>query len=44
MTWKRRLAKRGVRSDAAELYRQQILNVTLAHDYWGRAGPALLPI
>ncbi|VEA42907.1 cellulose synthase subunit BcsC [Salmonella enterica subsp. enterica] len=27
--------KRGVRSDAAELYRQQDLNVTLAHDYWG---------
>ncbi len=30
--------KRGVRSDAAELYRQQDLNVTLAHDYWGSSG------
>lgn len=30
--------KRGVRSDAAELYRQQDLNVTLAHDYWGASG------
>ncbi|MGU0160226.1 hypothetical protein ACVXHB_05970 [Escherichia coli] len=27
--------KRGVRSDAADLYRQQDLNVTLEHDYWG---------
>ena len=27
--------KRGIRSDAANLYRQQDLNVTLEHDYWG---------
>src|SRR5690606_14521503 len=26
--------KRGVRSDAGDLYRQQDLNVTLQHDYW----------
>lgn len=30
--------KRGVRSDAGELYRQQDLNVTLEHDYWGSSG------
>ncbi len=30
--------KRGVRSDAADLYRQQDLNVTLEHDYWGSNG------
>lgn len=30
--------KRGVRSDAADLYRQQDLNVTLEHDYWGSTG------
>ncbi len=30
--------KRGVRSDAADLYRQQDLNVTLEHDYWGSSG------
>jgi len=30
--------KRGVRSDAGELYRQQDVNVTLQHDYWGSSG------
>ncbi|MCT4703331.1 cellulose synthase complex outer membrane protein BcsC [Enterobacteriaceae bacterium H20N1] len=30
--------KRGVRSDAADLYRQQDVNVTLDHDYWGASG------
>ncbi|HAW3319945.1 TPA: cellulose biosynthesis protein BcsC, partial [Escherichia coli] len=30
--------KRGVRSDAADLYRQQDLNITLEHDYWGSSG------
>lgn len=30
--------KRGVRSDAADLYRQQDLNVTLQHDFWGSSG------
>jgi len=30
--------KRGVRSDAAALYRQQDVNVTLDHDYWGSSG------
>ncbi len=30
--------KRGVRSDAADLYRQQDFNVTLEHDYWGSSG------
>ncbi|MFJ5982804.1 cellulose synthase complex outer membrane protein BcsC [Enterobacter cancerogenus] len=30
--------KRGVRSDAGDLYRQQDLNVTLQHDYWGSSG------
>ncbi|EJF3604007.1 BCSC C-terminal domain-containing protein, partial [Escherichia coli] len=30
--------KRGVRSDAADLYRQQDLNVTLEHDYWSSSG------
>lgn len=30
--------KRGVRGDAAELYRQQDVNVTLDHDYWGSSG------
>ncbi|AVU52707.1 MULTISPECIES: cellulose synthase complex outer membrane protein BcsC [Enterobacter cloacae complex] len=30
--------KRGVRSDASDLYRQQDLNVTLQHDYWGSSG------
>lgn len=30
--------KRGIRSDAANLYRQQDLNVTLEHDYWGSSG------
>lgn len=30
--------KRGVRSDAADLYRQQDLNVTLEHDFWGSSG------
>ncbi|KNC94460.1 cellulose synthase complex outer membrane protein BcsC [Trabulsiella odontotermitis] len=30
--------KRGVRSDAADLYRQQDVNVTLEHDYWGSSG------
>lgn len=30
--------KRGVRSDAADLYRQQDVNVTLQHDYWGSSG------
>ncbi|MDA4671429.1 hypothetical protein NY591_05970, partial [Enterobacter hormaechei] len=29
---------RGVRSDAGDLYRQQYLNVTLQHDYWGSIG------
>lgn len=30
--------KRGVRSDAADLYRQQDINVTLQHEYWGSSG------
>ncbi|WP_455426483.1 cellulose synthase complex outer membrane protein BcsC [Dryocola sp. LX212] len=30
--------KRGVKSDAADLYRQQDVNVTLDHDYWGSSG------
>lgn len=30
--------KRGVRSDAADLYRQQDVNVTLEHNYWGSSG------
>ncbi|ENA0611989.1 cellulose biosynthesis protein BcsC [Enterobacter bugandensis] len=30
--------KRGVRSDAGELYQQQDVNVTLQHDYWGSSG------
>lgn len=30
--------KRGVRGDAADLYRQQDVNVTLDHDYWGSSG------
>ncbi|MNU93457.1 Cellulose synthase operon protein C precursor [compost metagenome] len=30
--------KRGVRSDAADLYKQQDLNVTLQHDFWGSSG------
>ncbi len=30
--------KRGLRSDAADLYRQQDVNVTLDHDYWGSSG------
>lgn len=30
--------KRGVRSDAGDLYRQQDINVTLEHDYWGSSG------
>ncbi|ROP56325.1 Flp pilus assembly protein TadD [Enterobacter sp. BIGb0383] len=30
--------KRGVRSDAAELYKQQDINVMLQHDYWGSSG------
>ncbi len=30
--------KRGVRSDAADLYKQQDVNVTLDHDYWGSSG------
>lgn len=30
--------KRGVRSDTADLYRQQDINVTLQHDYWGSSG------
>ncbi|ELY4673849.1 cellulose biosynthesis protein BcsC [Cronobacter turicensis] len=30
--------KRSVRSDSADLYRQQDLNVTLQHDYWGSSG------
>ncbi|MCH9327475.1 cellulose synthase complex outer membrane protein BcsC [Enterobacter hormaechei] len=30
--------KRSVRSDAGDLYRQQDLNVTLQHDYWGSSG------
>lgn len=30
--------KRGIRSDAADLYRQQDLNVTLEHDFWGSRG------
>ncbi len=30
--------KRGIRSDAADLYRQQDINVTLQHDYWGSSG------
>lgn len=30
--------KRGIRSDAADLYRQQDVKVTLNHDYWGSSG------
>ena len=30
--------KRGIRSDAADQYRQQDVNVTLMHDYWGSSG------
>lgn len=30
--------KRGVRSDAADLYRQQDVNVSLDYDYWGSSG------
>lgn len=30
--------KRGIRADAADLYRQQDINVTLGHDYWGSSG------
>ncbi len=30
--------KRGIRSDAADLYHQQDLNVTLEHDFWGSSG------
>lgn len=30
--------KRGIRSDAADLYRQQDLNVTPEHDFWGSSG------
>ncbi|MFI8416130.1 cellulose synthase complex outer membrane protein BcsC [Serratia sp. NPDC078593] len=30
--------QRGIRADAAELYRQQDVNVTLNHDYWGSSG------
>ncbi|MGP3590677.1 cellulose synthase complex outer membrane protein BcsC [Vagococcus sp. WN89Y] len=30
--------RRGVRSDAASLYRQQDINVTLQHEYWGSSG------
>lgn len=30
--------KRGIRSDAADLYKQQDVNVTLDHDYWGSSG------
>ncbi|WP_252145569.1 cellulose synthase complex outer membrane protein BcsC [Yokenella regensburgei] len=30
--------KRGLRSDAGDLYRQQDVNVTLEHDYWGSSG------
>lgn len=30
--------RRGIRSDAADLYRQQDLNVTLEHNYWGSSG------
>jgi hypothetical protein len=30
--------KRGIRSDAADLYRQQDVTVTLDHDYWGSSG------
>lgn len=30
--------KRGIRADAADLYRQQDVNVTLDHDYWGSSG------
>ena len=30
--------KRGIRSDAADLYRQQDVNVTLDHDYWRSSG------
>ncbi len=35
--------KRGVRSDAGDLYRQQDLNVTLQHDYWGSSGTGAIP-
>ncbi|XPE57646.1 hypothetical protein ACNKHQ_20525 [Shigella flexneri] len=35
--------KRGVRSDAANLYRQQDLNVTLQHDCWVPAVRAVIP-
>lgn len=30
--------KRSVRADAADLYRQQDINVTLGHDYWRSSG------
>lgn len=30
--------KRAVRSDAGDLYRQQDVNVTLQHEYWGSSG------
>lgn len=30
--------KRGIRSDAADLYHQQDVTVTLDHDYWGSSG------
>lgn len=30
--------KRGIRADAADLYRQQDVNVTLDHDYWRSSG------
>ncbi|MEI4418286.1 hypothetical protein V9022_10240, partial [Streptococcus agalactiae] len=30
--------KRGIRSDAADLYRQQDVTVTLDHDYWRSSG------
>lgn len=30
--------RRGVRGDAGDLYRQQDVNVTLDHDYWGSSG------
>ncbi|AFJ45286.1 cellulose synthase complex outer membrane protein BcsC [Shimwellia blattae] len=30
--------KRGIRSDAADLYQQQDVRVTLDHDYWGSSG------
>lgn len=30
--------KRGIRADAADLYRQQDVRITLDHDYWGSSG------